>query len=215
MVIGMRLKHVKGAREKIAASKYIIHEPETYKGKYQQLFNNDNPIYIEIGTGKGNFIVENAKRYPQINFIGIEKFDSAMVKAVEKAENENLSNLKLIRMDATIIENVFDHEIDLIYLNFSDPWPKKRHAFRRLTSPIFLNRYKSLFKKNMLIEMKTDNRHLFEYSIISFLEEQFKIEEICLNLYEEDLTNNIPTEYEIKFSSKGFPIYKIRVSKDI
>lgn len=211
----MRLKHVKGAHEKIAASRYIIQDPQNWRGNYHSLFGNQNPIYIEIGTGKGSFIVENAKRYPEINFIGIEKFDSVMVKAVEKAEIADVSNLKLIRMDATKIEEVFDHEIDLIYLNFSDPWPKARHADRRLTSPLFLKRYQSLFKEKMVIEMKTDNRHLFEFSILSLNDAGFHIEEIILNLYEETLEYNIPTEYELKFSSKGFPIYKIRVSKEI
>ena len=138
-----------------------------------------------------------------------------MVKVVEKAEAENLPNLLLIRMDATEIEKIFDHEIDLIYLNFSDPWPKKRHAHRRLTSPIFLKRYQMIFKKNMNIEMKTDNRHLFEYSIMSFNEFGFKIDDISLNSHEDDIENNIETEYEHKFSSKGFPIYKIRVTKEI
>ncbi len=211
----MRLKHVKGAHERIEASSYIIHNPEIEKGNYQNLFANSNPIYVEIGTGKGTFIIENAKRNPNINFIGIEKFDSVMVKVVEKAEAENLPNLLLIRMDATEIEKIFDHEIDLIYLNFSDPWPKKRHAHRRLTSPIFLKRYQMIFKKNMNIEMKTDNRHLFEYSIMSFNEFGFKIDDISLNLHEDDIENNIETEYEHKFSSKGFPIYKIRVTKEI
>ena len=211
----MRLKHVKGAHERIEASSYIIHNPEIEKGNYQNLFANSNPIYVEIGTGKGTFIIENAKRNPNINFIGIEKFDSVMVKVVEKAEAENLPNLLLIRMDATEIEKIFDHEIDLIYLNFSDPWPKKRHAHRRLTSPIFLKRYQMIFKKNMNIEMKTDNRHLFEYSIMSFNEFGFKIDDISLNSHEDDIENNIETEYEHKFSSKGFPIYKIRVTKEI
>lgn len=211
----MRLKHVKGAHEKIEKSDYIVNHPEQYKGKFSELFSNKNPIYIEIGIGKGIFIIENAKKYPDINFIGIEKFDSVMVKAVEKAEIEKLSNLKLIRMDATAIETIFDREIDLIYLNFSDPWPKKRHAHRRLSSPIFLKRYENLFKENMKLEMKTDNRQFFEYSIMTFNNCGFHIEEISLNLYEEDLTNNIPTEYEQKFSAKGVPIYKIRITKSI
>ncbi len=211
----MRLKHIKGAHEKIEKSDYIIHNPEQYKGKFSELFSSTNPIYIEIGTGKGTFITENAKRYPNINFIGIEKFDSVMVKAVEKAETAQLPNLKLIRMDATEIETIFDHEIDLIYLNFSDPWPKKRHAHRRLSSPIFLKRYETLFKKDMTIEMKTDNRQLFEYSIMTFNNNGFHIEEISLDLYEEDLTDNISTEYEQKFRAKGLPIYKIRITKSI
>lgn len=209
----MRLKHVKGAREKIESSFVVIEEPRKWKGKYKELFQNNHPIYIEIGTGKGNFIIESAKRHPEINFIGIEKYDSAIVKAVLKAEAENLKNLKLICMDAIEIEEIFEHEISMIYLNFSDPWPKKRHAHRRLSSPRFLNRYQSLFVHDIKIEMKTDNRHLFEYSIMSFLENGFSIEQICLNLYEEDITDNIPTEYEKKFVEKGFPIYKICVTK--
>lgn len=211
----MRLKHVKGAHERIEASKYIIHNPEEQKGNYQKLFQNHNPIHIEIGTGKGTFIIEKAKKNPNINFIGIEKMDSVMVKVVEKIEAENLQNLRLIRMDATEIEKIFDHEIDLIYLNFSDPWPKKRHAHRRLTSPIFLNRYQSIFRRNMNIEMKTDNRHLFEYSIMMFNEFGFRIDDISLNLHEEQIEDNIETEYEQKFSKLGFPIYKIHVTKEI
>lgn len=211
----MRLKHVKGASLKIEASACVIHNPEMYQGHFCDIFKNKHPLYIEIGMGKGNFIIENAKKYPHINFIGIEKFDSVIVRAIEKAEVEQLPNLRFIRMDASNINQIFDHEIDLIYLNFSDPWPKKRHANRRLTSPIFLKRYESLFKGNMLLEMKTDNRHLFEYSVMSFCTEKFQIEDICLNLYEEDLKDNIATEYELKFVSKGFPIYKIRVTKQI
>ena len=198
----MRLKHVKGAHERIEASNYIIHNPEKERGNYQNLFHNANPIYIEIGTGKGNFI-------------GIEKFDSVMVKVVEKIEQEKLPNLLLIRMDATEIEKIFDHEIDLLYLNFSDPWPKKRHTHRRLTSPIFLKRYEAIFKGPMKLEMKTDNRHLFEYSLISFNEFGFKFDDISLNLHQDDIEDNVETEYEKKFSSMGFPIYKIHVTKEI
>lgn len=211
----MRLKHVKGAHERIEASSYIVHNPEDERGNYRNLFHNDNPIHIEIGTGKGTFIIEKAKKNPNINFIGIEKFDSVMVKTVEKAEAEKLSNLLLIRMDATEIEKIFDHEIDLLYLNFSDPWPKKRHAHRRLSSPIFLKRYQSIFKENMEIEMKTDNRHLFEYSLMSFNEFGFHFEDISLDLHQDNVEDNIETEYEKKFSSMGFPIYKIQVIKEI
>lgn len=211
----MRLKHVKGAHERIEASSYIVHNPEDERGNYRNLFHNDNPIHIEIGTGKGTFIIEKAKRNPNINFIGIEKFDSVMVKTVEKAEAEKLSNLLLIRMDATEIEKIFDHEIDLLYLNFSDPWPKKRHAHRRLTSPIFLERYKTIFKSSIKLEMKTDNRHLFEYSLMSFNEFGFHFEDVSLDLHQDNVEDNIETEYEKKFSSMGFPIYRIQVIKEI
>lgn len=208
----MRLKHVKGAHEKIEASEMVIKNPESYKGKYKTLFLNDYPIHIEIGTGKGDFIIGMAKKYPMINFIGIEKYDSVLVRAIEKVE-EPLPNLKFIRADATYVEEVFDHEVDVIYLNFSDPWPKKRHAHRRLTSLEFLKRYDSLFKEKKEIIMKTDNRKLFEYSLISFNEYGYHFEEISLDLYQDDLTDNVATEYEKKFHNLGFPIYKIKVYK--
>jgi tRNA (guanine-N7-)-methyltransferase len=209
----MRLKHVKNADIIVNNSKYIIKNPSELKGKFKDLFANNNPIYIEIGMGKGNFIIENAKKYPNINYIGIEKYDSVMIRAVQKLEELELNNLKLIRLDAKEIENIFDKEISRIYLNFSDPWPKDRHAKRRLTSPEFLKRYENIFKNNEEIIMKTDNRKLFEYSIMMFNENNFKIENISLNLYEDNYLDNIPTEYEIKFHEKGFPIYRVHVTK--
>ena len=185
---------------------------ESYKGNYKKIFNNNNPIHIEIGMGKGNFIIGMAKKYPDINFIGIEKYDSVLVRALEKIEDE-IPNLRLIRMDATEIENVFYKEIDTIYLNFSDPWPKNRHEHRRLTSELFLKRYDNLFKGNKNIIMKTDNRKLFEFSIMSFTNYNYKIEEISLDMYKDDIKDNVQTEYEYKFHNKGFPIYKIIVKK--
>ena len=210
----MRLKHVKGAEDIVENSSYVIKNPENNKGNFNKLFGNNNPIHIEIGMGKGNFIINNAIKYPNINFIGIEKYDSVMVKAIRRLEELDLPNLRLIRMDANNIEEVFDKEIDQIYLNFSDPWPKERHAKRRLTSPNFLAKYSNIFKSTNRITMKTDNRKLFEYSIQMFNENNFRIDEISLNLYEDDIKDNIPTEYEIKFSSQGYPIYMIKVSKD-
>ena len=209
----MRLRNVKGAKERIEASKYIILNYKELKGKYKKLFNNDNPIHIEIGMGKGNFVIESAKKYPNINFIGIEKFDSVIVRAIDKIADEEIPNLKLIRMDATEIEDVFEHEIDTIYLNFSDPWPKLRHAHRRLSSHVFLKRYDKLFCNFKRIIMKTDNRHLFEYSLKEFIDYGYTIDDLCLDIYSENLVDNIPTEYEMKFSSKGFPIYMVNVSK--
>lgn len=209
----MRLKCVKNAKEKVESSPYLIIDSLEYKGKYQKLFNNNNPIYIEIGMGKGNFIIENALKYPNINFIGIEKYDSVIVRTVEKLEDLEIPNLKLIRMDANNITEVFDKEIDLIYLNFSDPWPKARHEKRRLSSYEFLKKYDLIFKNKKNIIMKTDNRKLFEYSIMSYTSYGYKINNISLDLYKDDITLNIPTEYEIKFNNKGFPIYKIDVEK--
>lgn len=208
----MRLRNVKGAKEVIENSEYVIKNKEDYKGKFNKLFGNDNPIYLEIGMGKGKFIIENAKRYPNINFIGIEMFDSVLVRAIESI-NEEIPNLKFIKMDATYIENVFDKDIDLLYLNFSDPWPKNRHEHRRLTSDRFLKRYDSIFKKDKQIIMKTDNRHLFEFSLMSLTDYGYKIEELSLDLHNDDMPDNIKTEYEEKFSSKGFPIYRVCAKK--
>jgi tRNA (guanine-N7-)-methyltransferase len=209
----VRLRNVKGAKEIIDNSSYIIKNPIDYKGDYQKIFENNNPIHIEIGMGKGDFIIENAKKYPNINFIGIEKFDSVIVRAVQKLENEEIPNLKLIKIDANEIDDVFDKEISVIYLNFSDPWPKARHAKRRLSSEIFLNKYDSVFIDKKRIIMKTDNRKLFEYSIKSFTDYGYKIEDISLNLYEDDIKNNVPTEYETRFHNRGCLIYKVDVSK--
>lgn len=212
----MRLKNIKGAKEIVENSKYIINNPREYKGKYQEIFKNKNKINIEIGMGKGDFIIEMAKQNPNINFIGIEMFDSVILRAVQKLENIELPNLRLIKFDATDIEEIFNKEIDTIYLNFSDPWPKNRHAHRRLTNERFLKRYEKIFKSKCHIIQKTDNRHLFEHSIMSYVEENYKIEKISLNLH-EDLEakeiNNIETEYEKKFSSQGLPIYMIEVYK--
>lgn len=209
----MRLRNVPDAKNIIENSSYIIKDYKEYKGRYKELFNNNNPIHIEIGTGKGNFIIGMAKMYPNINFIGIEKYDSVLCKAVEKLNNIELPNLRLIRMDANHIEEVFNKEINTIYLNFSDPWPKNRQEKRRLSSENFLKKYDDLFVKVKVIVMKTDNRKLFEYSIVSFTNYNYKIEELSLNLHNDDISNNIMTEYEEKFVLKGNPIYMIRVYK--
>jgi len=213
MVIKVRLKHVKDAVEIIEKSSYVIDNPSVYKGKINELFKNRNKVYIEIGMGKGDFIIENAKKYPNINFIGIEKFDSVIVRAVQKLEKECLNNLKLYKIDAEQIEEIFDKDIDRIYLNFSDPWPKIRHQKRRLSSNIFLSRYDKIFKSKKQIIMKTDNRYLFEYSLISYLNYKYKIKDISLDLYKDEYEDNIATEYETKFHNKGFPIYYVDVEK--
>lgn len=213
----MRLRKVKNAKEIIESSNYLILNPEDYKGKYKELFGNDNPIRIEIGMGKGNFIYNNALKYKDINFIGIEKFDSVIVRAVEKFGDDILPNLRIIRMDALDIEKVFNKEVDILFLNFSDPWPKARHENRRLTSINFLKKYDSIFKEEKHIIQKTDNRKLFEYSIISVTNYGYKLENISLDLYndEELLKENIPTEYETKFVSKGDRIYLGEYKKSV
>jgi tRNA (guanine-N7-)-methyltransferase len=209
----MRQRNVKNKKEIINNSKYIILNPNDYCGKWKSLFNNSNPIYIEIGMGKGDFILGNALTYPDINFIGIEKYDSIIALAIKKIDKYELENLKLIRMDALNICDVFNKEIDKLYLNFSDPWPKERHAKRRLTSNVFLEKYDNIFKKDKIIEMKTDNQGLFEYSLISFTNNGYKIEDISLDLHNSNVENNIMTEYEKKFSSKNNRIYYVKAQK--
>ncbi len=201
----MRLRNVKNAYEIVNDSNYVIKNPEQYIGKYKELFNNDNPINIEIGMGKGDFIIGMAKKYPNTNFIGIEKYESVMVRAIEKLENIDLPNLKLVRMDAINIDKVFDKEINTIYLNFSDPWPKKRHAKRRLTSDIFLKLYDKIFISKPHIIQKTDNILLFASSIESLVDYGYKFNKVSLDLEHEDI-DNVITEYENKFMSMGTKI---------
>ena len=201
----MRLRNIKNKEDIISNSKYIILNPEEYKGKWKSVFDNDNPIYIEIGMGKGKFILENAIKYPDINFIGIEKFDSAIARAIKKIDDYNLPNLKLIRMDAEEINEVFNKEISCVYLNFSDPWPKERHEKRRLTHSNFLKLFDDIFVSDNLIIQKTDNRKLFEYSVSSLSNYGYKIDKISCDSH-KDIEDVITTEYEEKFMELG-PIY--------
>ena len=204
----MRLKHIKNASEIISKSKYLINNPIEYKGKWNKLFNNNNDIEIEIGMGKGKFIISKAINNPNINYIGIEKYDSPLVSAVKKLEELDIPNLKLICFDASNINDIFEREISKIYLNFSDPWPKKRHAKRRLTSPNFLEKYDKIFKDKKDIEMKTDNDELYEYSSLTLLDNGFEIIKTDTNYLDE-----YRTEYEDKFISLGKNINYIHVVK--
>lgn len=204
----MRLKHIKNAEKIISKSKYLEQNPRNNKGNWNKVFNNDNNIEIEIGMGKGKFIIEKAIQNPNVNFIGIEKYDSPLVSAVKKLEELELNNLRLVCIDALGIEEIFDHEIDKIYLNFSDPWPKKRHTKRRLTSSVFLNKYESLFKNEKRIEMKTDNDDLYDYSCESFIENGYDIVKTDTNYLD-----TIRTEYEDKFIGLGKNINYISVVK--
>ena len=163
--------------------------------------------------GKGDFIIENSIKYPNINFIGIEMYDSVMIRAIQKSNDLELNNLKIVKIDATYIEEIFDKEISRIYLNFSDPWPKDRHAKRRLTSNRFLERYDKIFKARPNIIMKTDNINLFEFSVESLKEYGYEIEYITNDLYNDDTSDNIATEYEKKFVSKGIKINKLIATK--
>ena len=210
----MRLKNVKGANEIIIKGRYYVMDPFINKGNWNKVFNNNNPIYIEIGIGKGKFIVENAIKYPNINFVGIEKYDSVLVRAIQKSNELELNNLKLVRMDAKRIEEVLDHEVDRIYLNFSDPWPKDRHYKRRLTSYVFLDKYEHIFKDNKYIIMKTDNIDLFNFSLESLTNNGYNIEFITNDLHGLNDIDNIMTEYEEKFSNKGIKINKLIARKE-
>ena len=208
----MRQRNVRNKKEIIENSKYFINCPSEYKNNWNKVFKNNNPIYIEIGCGKGKFIIENAINNPNINFIGIEKYDSILALALKKIP-DNLNNLFMIRLDAINLGDVFNFEVSKIYLNFSDPWPKKRHEKRRLTSPEFLKKYDLIFKNNNDIEMKTDNKELFCYSIKSFNNYGYYIDFITFDLHKEENVINITTEYEEKFTKLNNSIYKIKVYK--
>ena len=191
----------------------MIKNNEEYKGKNNLLFGNNNPIHIEIGMGKGKFITNMALLHPNINFIGIEMFSSVIVRAVEKADKLELPNLKLMLLDAKSNRDIFANEIDMIYLNFSDPWPKKRHAKRRLSSNVFLEQYDKIFRNDANIVMKTDNMALFEYSLSSLSEYGYVLNEVNLDLHSINDKTNVETEYETKFSALGKPIYRVKARK--
>ena len=211
----MRLRNITGCREMIGESEFVVHEPETMKGKWREAFGNDHPVYVEIGMGKGRFLMDMARLYPEINFIGIEKYSSVLLRAVQKLEEEELPNVRLIRMDAEDLENVFAQgELDRIYLNFSDPWPKDRHAKRRLTSPDFMKVYDQVLAKDGRVEFKTDNQDLFTYSLEAIPEAGWTIEASTRDLHHSDMAEgNVMTEYETKFSAMGNPICKLVASR--
>lgn len=207
----MRLRNVKNKEEILKSSPFLVKNPSSYCGKWHSFFKNQNPIYIEIGMGKGKFIIEHAKQYPNINFIGIEKYDSVVAKCLPKID-DSLSNLAIIRMDALTIDTIFSKEIDCIYLNFSDPWPKVRHHLRRLSSNVFLEKYEKIFRKDCQICMRTDNSDLFRYSLMSFSEFGYIFKELSFDLHKEQDVF-ITTEYEDRFSGKGLPIYYVKAEK--
>lgn len=200
----MRLRNVKNAGNIVRESKYTI-DLEKKGMNIRSIFNNDNPISIEIGMGKGDFLIGMAEKYPDINFIGVELYESVLVRAIQKLENLDLDNIRVLNMDAKYLGDVFDHEIDTIYLNFSDPWPKNRHAKRRLTSPDFLHVYDNISAGDTHIIQKTDNIDLFAYSISSLSTYGYTITRVSLDLAESDIPN-VLTEYEKKFMDKGVKI---------
>lgn len=209
----MRLRNVKNAREILEESKYFITNPKDHRRSWGKVFANTNPIMLEIGIGKGDFIMGMAKMHPEWNFVGIEKYESVLVRAVQKLDKEDLPNVRVLAVDAKDIGEYFNKEIDTIYLNFSDPWPKKRHFKRRLTYVDFLKEYDKTFVGTPKITMKTDNDILFESTLINLNNYGYTFDEVCLDLWREEI-ENVKTEYEIKFSSKGFKIKYIRAHKD-
>lgn len=210
----MRLRNVKNKQQIMDSSNYLVRNPKEYRGSWNKFFNNNHPIHIEIGTGKGQFIIGMALQYPDINFIGIEKYDSVIARALEKIP-EGIPNLCMIRMDALEIEEVFSKEISTIYLNFSDPWPKKRQRKRRLTSEVFLEKYDSLFIGDANIVQKTDNAKLFEYSLCSLSQNGYQLLELSLDLHHSEIEGNVMTEYEEKFSKRGQNIYYVSANKKL
>lgn len=198
----MRLRNVKNAKEIVNNHRLVVKENP---------YDNKKPLHIEIGTGKGDFIIQMALRNPNINFIGIEKYESVLVRALEKCP-EDINNLRFMCFDAGKIDEYFNHEVDKIYLNFSDPWPKKKHYKRRLTSKIFLDLYSKISKDTIRIEQKSDNKGLFAYSLMMFNNEGYTFEEVSLDLPESE--DNAETEYEKKFRKQGVTINYLKVFKN-
>ena len=215
----MRLKNIKGSREYIAGSELVIAEDGMvqYKGFWaEKIFENTNPLQIEIGMGKGKFITSLAALHPEINYIGIEKYSSTLLRGVQKVEENPMPNIRFLRMDAEGITEVFGKgEVDKIYLNFSDPWPKDRHAKRRLENKIFLKKYYEILKPDGCIEFKTDNVALFDFALEELQGEPWKILGVTRDLHNDTTMNegNVMTEYEEKFSAMGNPIYKYIIQK--
>lgn len=211
----MRLRHIQGAEESIAASPYVVREPEQYKGAWYKLFGNSRPIHIEVGMGKGQFIMELASRNPDINYIGIERYSSVLLRALQKRRSMELDNICFMCIDAKSLDDIFaPGEADRIYLNFSDPWPKDRHAKRRLTSPEFMALYNRVLSGRGTVEFKTDNRRLFEYSLESIPAAGWDLDAVTYDLHHSGLAaGNVMTEYEMKFSAKGNPIHKLVASR--
>ena len=207
----MRLRNIPGADEVVSNSIYCIQEPVELKGKWHNFFENDNPIHIEVGMGKGRFIMDLAALHPEINYIGIERYTSVLLRAVQKMEEAPLPNVHFLCIDAATLPEIFDKdEVSKIYLNFSDPWPKDRHSKRRLTSREFLKRYDKILAKDGILQFKTDNRPLFDFSLEEIKESGWILDEYTFDLHKNGpAANNIMTEYEEKFYNLGNPICKL------
>ncbi len=212
----MRLRNITGSREMIAESRFVVHEPQEYKGRWSELFGNDHPLQIEIGMGKGRFIMDLARMHPEINYVGIEKYSSVLLRGIQKMETDPLPNLYFIRMEAEEIADVFGREeVERIYLNFSDPWPKDRHAKRRLPSREFLKRYDEILVRDGVIEFKTDNEDLFRFALEEIAPAGWQLLQMTEDLHHDEkmLAGNVMTEYEEKFSALGNPIYKYVIAR--
>ena len=211
----MRLRNIPGAREEMLVNPFIVQDPARLQGRWKNEFGNDRPIRIEIGMGKGQFLLTLAQRNPDINYIGIEKYSSVLLRALTKQEELQLPNLRLIRYDAETIDEVFgEGEVDRIYLNFSDPWPKDRHTKRRLTSDRFLARYAKILAESGQVEFKTDNVDLFDFSLTEAEANGWTLAYVTRNLHSEpEAADNVTTEYEDRFSAKGNPICKMVIRR--
>lgn len=212
----MRLRNISGSRDVIAQSPMVVHEPKRHKGNWAEVFGNSHPVRIEVGMGKGKFIYQLAMQNPEINYIGIEKYSSVLLRALQKMEEEPLPNLLFIRMDAEELSEVFGpQEVDRIYLNFSDPWPKDRHAKRRLPSRAFLDRYDCFLKEDGVLEFKTDNIDLFRFALAEADQAGWEIVQATYDLHHDAkmAAGNIMTEYEEKFSAAGNPICKYIIKR--
>lgn len=210
----MRVRNKPWAAEKLAEStRYVVMEPAEWKGKWKERFGNDHPIHVEIGSGKGQFIVGMAKMNPEINYIGIERQTSVAVMALDKIVEADLPNVQLLNTDGENVADFFaDGEVDRVYLNFSDPWPKSKHDKRRLTHANFLKNYEQILVSGGEIHFKTDNQGLFEYSLASFSQYGMTLLEVWLDLHNSDFEGNVMTEYEEKFSSRGSRIYRVEAA---
>ena len=198
----------KEASELINKSKYIVNNPSEYKNKWDSFFNNKNEIHLELGMGRGEFIINMAKKYPNINFVGLELNENQIAYACERLNNINLPNLKLICADATLIDNFFSKEIDTIYLTFSEPWPKRHDEKKRFTSIYYLKLYDKIFKKDKHIILKTDNKILFQYSLEILSSYWYEFKKVSLDLHNDEREiDTIPTDWELKCIKDKKEIY--------
>lgn len=212
----MRLRHIPGAEDEIAESPYVIQNPQEYRDRWAEVFGNANPVVIEVGMGKGKFIMELAAANPDINYVGIEMYSSVLLKAIQKRKGTDLSNLWFLRVDARMLGDIFAFgEVEKVYLNFSDPWPKERHAKRRLTSPEFMAVYDKILKAGGTVEFKTDNRELFDYSLEAIPRAGWTVQMYTFDLHHSPYgEGNVMTEYETKFSAEGKPICKLIAGRE-